>query len=139
MKRKLQNLRELAAIAEQYLTAHNKKLSIRDFSSKKRALSPRPKGKILDASPATTEGIKCFSCEKFGHRASECFRRVQDRNTRKNSCYRCGIIGHTLMQWEEGNRLACGGAGARERASKIACAVLVRIFNIAENGKLEEK
>ena len=84
------------------------------------------------------QGIKGYSCKKSGHRASECFWRVQDRNTRKNSCYRCGIIGHTLMQWKEGNRLACGGAGARERASKVACAVLVRIFNIAENGKLEK-
>ena len=35
MERKPQSLREFAAIAEQYLTAHNKKLSSRDFNAKK--------------------------------------------------------------------------------------------------------
>ena len=80
MERKSQSLRELAAIAEQYLTAHNKKLSSRDFNAKKSIGTPSPEGKIPNVSPTTTESKKCFSCGKVGHRASECFSRVQERN-----------------------------------------------------------
>ena len=58
MERKPQSLRELAAIAEQYLTAHNKKLSSQDFNAKKSIGAPRPEGKIPDASPAMTGSIK---------------------------------------------------------------------------------
>ena len=119
MKRKPQSLRELAAIAEQYLTAHNKKLSSRDFSAKKTVGAPRPEGKIPDISPTTTGSIKCFDCGKIGHRASECFSKVQERNP-KRYCYRCGGIGHTFMQCEEKNSLARNSAGARERAYKVA-------------------
>ena len=108
IEKKFQNLRELATIAEQYLTADNKKLSSRDFSSRKSVGAARPEGKILDVSSATTECIKCFSSGKMGHTASECFSRVQDGNCRENSCYRCGEIGHTFMQCKKGNRLARG-------------------------------
>ena len=89
MKRKPQSLRELAAIAEQYLTAHNKKLSSRDFNANAKKNAPRSEGKISDISPTTTGSIKCFNCGKVGHRASECFSKVQERNS-KRYCYRCG-------------------------------------------------
>ena len=100
--------------AEQYLTAHNKKLSSRDFNVKRSVGAPRPEDKIPDISPATTENIKCFSCGKVGNRASECFSKVQERNPRKY-CHRCGGIGHNFMQCEKGNQLERGGAGAWER------------------------
>ena len=74
MERKPQSFRELAAIAEQYLTAHNKKLSSRDFNAKKSVGAPRPEGKIPDVSPTTTGSIKCFSCRRLGYKARECFR-----------------------------------------------------------------
>ena len=88
------------------------------------ALQDKKEGRTQDVSPATTGGIKCFNCGKLGHRASECFSRVQERNSRKSPCYRCGEFGHTFMQYERGNRLAHGGASAREKAYKIAFAVL---------------
>ena len=91
-----QSLRELAAIAEQYLTAHNKKLSNRDFNSKKNVSAPRPEGKILDVFPSTTGDIKCFSSGRLGHKARECFSRMHDKR-RKRCYYRCGGIGHTFI------------------------------------------
>ena len=82
MERKPESFRELEAIAEQYLTAH-KKLSSRDFNAKKSIGDPRPEGKSPDVFPTTTGSIKCFSCGKVGHRASECFSKVQERNPRR--------------------------------------------------------
>ena len=79
MERKPQSLRELAAIAGKYLIAHNKKLSGRDFNAKKSVGTPRPEDKIPDVSPTTTRSVKCFSYGKMGHRASECFSRVQEK------------------------------------------------------------
>ena len=131
------DLRELAAIAQKYLTAHNKKLSSRYFSAKKSVGAPRPEGKIPDISPTTTGNIKCFNCGKVRHRASECFSKIQERNP-KRYCYRCGGMSHTFMQCEERNRLARGGAGARERAYKVACAVPIRKFSEVENEKQKE-
>ena len=128
----------MEAIAEQYLTAHNKKLSSRDFSAKKSVGAPRPEGKISDISPTTTGSIKCFNCGKVGHRASECFSKAQERNP-KRYCYRCGGIGDTFMQCEERNRLVRGGAGARERAYKVACAMPIKKFNAAENGRRKKE
>ena len=138
MECKPQSLRELAAIAENYLTAHNKKLSNRDFNAKKIIGAPRPEGKIPDVSPTTTGSIKCFNCGKVGHRAGECFSKVQERNP-KRYCYRCGEIGDTFMQCEEKNRLERDGAGAREKAYKVACAVPIQKFNLAVNGRQEEE
>ena len=68
---KSHSLGELAAIAEQCLTAHNKKLSGRDFNAKKSIGASRPEGKIPDVSPTTTGSIKCFSCERLGHKTRE--------------------------------------------------------------------
>ena len=97
MESKHQDLRELAASAGQYLTAHNRKLSSRDVSAKKSFGAPRLEGKIPDISPTTKGNIKCFNCGKVGHRASECFSKIQERNP-KRYCYRCGGMGHTFMQ-----------------------------------------
>ena len=110
---KPQSLRELVAIVEQYLTAHNKKLPSRDFNAKKGVGAPRPESKNADVFPTTTGSIKCF--RKVRHKAGECFLRVQERNLRKNFCYRCGELGHTFLQCEKGNPLARGSAGAREK------------------------
>ena len=43
------------------------------------------------------------------------------------------------MQCEEKNQLARGGAGARERAYKVACAVPIRKFSEAGNGRRKGK
>ena len=92
----------------------------------------------MDASSAAAGGIKCFSCRKLKHKASECFSRVQDRNARRNSCNRCEKIGHTFMQCEKRNRSSHGGASAHKRAFKVECALPVRKFNTIEDDKQEE-
>ena len=138
MESKHKDLRELAASAGQYLTAHNRKLSSRDVSAKKSVGAPRLEGKIPDISSTTKGNIKCFNCGKVGHRASECFSKIQERNP-KRYCYRCGGMGHTFMQCEERNRLARGGAGARERAYKVACAVPIKSFSEIGNEKQKEE
>ena len=138
IERKPQSLRELAAIAEQYLTAHNKKLSSRNFNAKKNVGTSRQEGKISDVFPATTKSIKYFSCGSWRHKARECFLRMQDKR-RKRYCYRCGGIGHTFMQCEREHQLAHGGAGARERAYKVVCDMPIRKFSAAENGRRKEE
>ena len=136
MEWKSQSLRELAAIAKNCLTAHDKKLSSRGFNAAKSVGAPRSEGRTPDVPPAEIGGIKCFSRGRLRHKARECFSRVQDKR-RKRYCYRCGGIGHTLMQCKKGNRLACGGA--RERAYKVACAMPIKKFNAAENGRRKEE
>ena len=84
MEKKPQSLQELAAIAEQYLTAHNKKLSSRDFNAKKSIGAQRPEGKIPDIAPTTTVSIKCFSCGKVGRRASSASQKFK-RETAKDT------------------------------------------------------
>ena len=138
MEWKPQSLREFAAIAENYLTAHDMKLSSQNFNAEKNVGAPRPEGRTPDVPLAATEGIKCFSCGRLGHKARECFSRVQDKR-RKRYCYRCGGIGHTFTQCEERNRLAHGGAGARERAYKVACAVPIKNFSEIGNEKQKEE
>ena len=70
MEWKPQSLRELAAIAEQYLTAHNNKLSSRDFNSKKSDRAIRSEVKNMDACFAKIGDLKCFNCGKIGHNAN---------------------------------------------------------------------
>ena len=43
-----------------------------------------------------------------------------------------------FYECEERNRLARGGAGARERAYKVACAMTIKKFNAVENGERKE-
>ena len=138
MESKHKDLRELAASAGQYLTAHDMKLSSQNFNAEKNVGAPRPEGRTPVVSLAAIEGIKCFSCGRLGHKARECFSRVQDKR-RKIYCYRCGGIGHTFTQCEERNRLARGGAGARERAYKVACAVPIKSFSEIGNEKQKEE
>ena len=43
------------------------------------------------------------------------------------------------MQCQEKNRLARGGAGARERVYKVACAMPIKKFNAAENERRKQE
>ena len=56
------------------MTAYNKKLSSRDFSTKKNACVSRAEMNNLDAASVATGCIKCFSCRKLGHRQVNTFR-----------------------------------------------------------------
>ena len=79
IEKKFQRFRELAAIVEQYLTAYNKKLSSRDFNSKKSACALIPEVKNANAFSATIGDLKGFCCENLKHRSSERFLCVQDK------------------------------------------------------------
>ena len=83
MERKPQNLRKLTAIAEQYLTKHNKKLLIWDFNTRKSSCALKSEVKNTNAFFAATGDINCFNCEELGHRTSEYFSRMQDKGGRK--------------------------------------------------------
>ena len=113
MERKYQSLRELAAIAEQHLTAYNRKLSSRDFNAKKTACASRPKRKNLNASSAMIRGLKSFSFEKSGHRASECAScKSKVEMLEKVSFTGAEKISHTFMQCKKQYHLSRGGATA---------------------------
>ena len=99
IKKKTQSLRQLAAVAEQYLAGQNKKLSGRDFNLKS-ACALRPTVKNADASSATKKGLKCFNCRKLGLIKSRCYLRVQGRGGR-NFCYEYTKFGHAFTQCEK--------------------------------------
>ena len=108
MKKKTHSLRQLAAVAEQYLAGKNKKLSSRDFNLKKSACALRPTVKNADASSATRKGLKYFNCRKLGLIKSRCYLRVQGRGGR-NFCYEYKEFGHAFTQCEKKLLSSCVG------------------------------
>ena len=70
MERKPQTLDELAKLAEQYLQAHNKKLSARDVVPRRDLSKPKESGR-----PSFNNDLKCFACHGYGHKAADCRRR----------------------------------------------------------------
>ena len=77
-----------------------------------------------------------FQLRKIGTQGEGMLLEGLGKNSRRNPCCRCGEFGHTFMQCERRNRLAHGGASAREKAYKVACAVPIRKFGATENEKL---
>ena len=104
----------------------------------KRACASRPKVKNKNALFATTGGFKCINCEKLGHRASECILCRRDKE-KINSCYRCGKINNTCMQFEKRNRSLCGGLSAHEKACKVGRALPVKKLNTVKFDKPKEE
>ena len=96
MREKHQSLWELAVTAEQYMSAHSKKLQSRDFSSTKTACAPGS-GKKCSVASAMQRASNCFGRGKLEYKASESFPRVQDRNARRDFCNRCGA--EVFMEW----------------------------------------
>ena len=88
----------LSRLADQYLAARNQRLSSKEVIKRD---SPRVgvKDNLSGFPPAST--LKCFLCNRVGHRAIDC--RVQPEGGRNEynqparhavACYQCGEIGH---------------------------------------------
>ena len=77
MEWKPRDLKELAEIAQKYLTAHSKKMSTPAPYPKKNLSIPDTR--ITSLSSAADGGLKCFNWGALGHKTSDCFSRAQDR------------------------------------------------------------
>ena len=95
-ERSPKTLDELVTWAEQYLMAHNKKLS----SSQSRQEDVK-NGSRGGNSERPRSAVQCFRCGGEGHRATECVSRMPDgrrregeRHERRFSCQKCGGYGH---------------------------------------------
>ena len=89
-------LDELVTWAEQYLMAHNKKLS--SSQSRRDDVKNGSRGRNSER-PCST--MQCFRCGGEGHRATECVSRMPDGRCREGeryegrfSCQKCGGYGH---------------------------------------------
>ena len=95
-ERSPKTLDELVTWAEQYLMAHNKKLS----SSQSRREDVK-NGSRGGNSERPRSALQCFQCGGKGHCATECISRMPDgrrregeRYERRFSCQKCGGFGH---------------------------------------------
>ena len=91
-------LDELSRLADQYLAARNQKLSSKKVI-KRDSARVGVKDNHSGFPPAST--LKCFLCNRVGHRAIDCRvkpeggRNEYNRPTRHAvSCYQCGEVGH---------------------------------------------
>ena len=89
-------LDELVTWAEQYLMAHNKKLS--SSQSRREDVKNENRG---GNSERPCSAVQCFRCGGKGHRATECVSRIPDGRRREGeryekrfSCQKCGGYGH---------------------------------------------
>ena len=94
-ERRPENLEELAKLAEQYLTAHNKKLSTKTLGVKQDARESR-----LVLSGGQKDTLRCFACDGRGHKAADCPSRTPVPRSetfsrgRRSYCFKCGGMGH---------------------------------------------
>ena len=90
-------LDELVMLAEQYLMAHDKKLSSNDVMARRGDTRGFGRGKSLKSFCAA---VCCYCCGGEGHRAAECVSRMPERHCRDGQqgrripCYSCGAFGH---------------------------------------------
>ena len=90
-------LDELSRLADQYLGARNQKLSSKEVIKRDNA-RVGVKDNHSGFPPAST--LKCFLCDRVGHRASDCSVKPGGRNEYSRparhlvTCYQCGKIGH---------------------------------------------
>ena len=91
-------LDECLRLADQYLAARNQKLSSKEVIKRDRARAG-VKDNHSRFPPAVT--LKCFLCNRVGHRAIDCRAKPEGGSNECNrparhavTCYQCGHIGH---------------------------------------------
>ena len=91
-------LDELSRLADQYLAARNQKLSSKEVVKRESARAG-VKDNYSEFPPAST--LKCFLCNRVGHRAIDCRVKLKGGRNEHNrparhavTCYQCGEIGH---------------------------------------------
>ena len=131
-ERSPKTLDELATWAEQYLMAHNKKLSSKNAIGRGENLN-------VDESERSPERprelLKCYRCRREGHRAVDCMSKIPDGRRRSGdqriSCYRCGGLGHEARDcWSRlpsHSGLQSGPSGAQPpvQVHRVGCAVQI--------------
>ena len=94
-ERKPRNLEELAQMAEQFLDAHNKKLS-----SKTTVARQDVRDNKLAEFGSQRDVMRCFACNGIRHKAVDCPKKASTYRNELNShfhlsyCYKCGSSGH---------------------------------------------
>ena len=90
-------LDELTRLADQYLTAGNQKLSSKEVIKRD---SARADVKDNHSGFHHTSTLKCFLCNRVGHRAIDCRVEPGGRNEynrparHADTCYQCSEVGH---------------------------------------------
>ena len=125
----------LAILAEQFLMAHDKKLSSKDMMARR----GDTRGFGREKSPESFRAaVRCHRCGGEGHRAAECVSRMPEghrrdaQQGRRIPCYRCGAFGHeardcrfTLRNQQTSRSLPTGGKPLKP-LQRVGCAVRVK-------------
>ena len=133
-ERSPKTLNELVTWAEQYLMAHNKKLS--SSQSRREDVKNESRGGNSDR---PRSALQCLRCSGEGHRATECVSRMPDgrrregeRYERKFSCQKCGGYGHEARDCcstprnHHAQRPGPNGAKPPPSVHRAGCAVEIR-------------
>ena len=133
-ERSPKTLDELVTWAEQYLMAHNKKLS--SSQSRREDVKNGSRGGNSDR---PRSALQCFRCGGKGHRATECVSRMPDgrrregeRYERRFSCQKCGGYGHEARDCRStprnhhAQRPGPNGAKPPPSVHRAGCAVEIR-------------
>ncbi|XP_040065085.1 uncharacterized protein LOC120838976 [Ixodes scapularis] len=97
-ERTTKTLADMADLADRYLEAQGTQSLGKKVEEKKPTSEPpRPVDK---KSTRQRPPLRCFLCNRLGHRAADC----RDKVTTKASCWRCGQTGHAANSCQEGSK-----------------------------------
>ena len=124
----------LVILAEQYLMAHDKKLSSKDVKARQGDTRGFGRGK----SPESFRAVVRCRCGGEGHQAAECVSRMSEEHRRDGQqgrrvpCYRCGAFRHeakncrSTLRNQQTSRSRPTGGKPSGPSQRVECAVRVR-------------